>query len=299
MGGGVNGDLRYFHPFLLFLQDQDFPIPPGLLRLPSLKQPDRLPRFLTDDQVRRLRDDLQTRLAQASFPHQRRDAALHWAAFHLMWQAGLRLGEVEGLRMEDLDLPGRKILVRQGKGNKDRTVYLTDAALEALSRYLAVRGFGATDDLFLYRGQPVHKDLIRSRIQAAGQRAGVKVYPHRLRHTCATQLLNAGCRITTIQKLLGHQRLNSTMTYARVHDQTVADDYYAAMARVEKRLDLSGSEGERARQSPTVERTRLLELVDRLVEPAVGVELRLDLVAQMRLLLEQVPMSASTVAVSD
>ncbi len=60
---------------------------------------------------------------------------------------------------------------------------------------------------------------------------------HRLRHTCATQLLNAGCRITTIQALLGHRRLNATMRYARVHDRTVAEDYYAAMAVIEKRLE--------------------------------------------------------------
>ena len=65
---------------------------------------------------------------------------------------------------------------------------------------------------------------------------GVKVYPHRLRHTCATQLLNAGCRITSIQRFLGHKRLNTTMIYARAHDQTVADDYFAAMERVEQRL---------------------------------------------------------------
>mgnify|MGYP001817360064 CR=1 FL=1 len=49
------------------------------------------------------------------------------------------------------------------------------------------------------------------------------------------QLLNAGCRVTSIQKLLGHQRLNSTMIYARVHDRTVAKGYYAAMEVVEKR----------------------------------------------------------------
>jgi hypothetical protein len=57
-----------------------------------------------------------------------------------------------------------------------------------------------------------------------------------LRHTFATQLVNAGCRVTTIQALLGHKRLNSTMVYARVHDQTVARDYFEAMAVIEERL---------------------------------------------------------------
>ena len=57
-----------------------------------------------------------------------------------------------------------------------------------------------------------------------------------LRHTFGTQLVNAGANITTIQALLGHSRLNTTMTYARVHDQTVAKDYYTAMTTIEAKL---------------------------------------------------------------
>jgi site-specific recombinase XerD len=189
----VNQDLRYFHAFLLFLQSQDHAVPQALLRLPSLKQPDSLPRFLTDEQVRRLRDDLEQRAAEAQSLVRRRDALLDRAAFYLLWQGGLRLGEVEELHLEDLDLAGRRLMVRQGKGLKDRTVYLADAAVRAVQAYLTVRGMGPTDHVFLYRNLPVHKDLIHSRIRAAGERAGVKVSPHRLRHTCATQLLNAGC----------------------------------------------------------------------------------------------------------
>ncbi len=150
----------------------------------------------------------------------------------------MRLGEVEELRLEDLDLSQKRLSVRDGKGKKDRTVYLTETAIHALQAYLAVRGEGSGDHVFLYRNAPVKKDLIRGRLQAVGERVGVKVYPHRLRHTCATQLLNAGCRITSIQRFLGHKDLGSTMIYARAHDQTVADDYFAAMQRVEQRLDI-------------------------------------------------------------
>ncbi|MCB8920670.1 MAG: site-specific integrase [Ardenticatenaceae bacterium] len=60
--------------------------------------------------------------------------------------------------------------------------------------------------------------------------------PHMLRHTFGMQLVNAGCQITTIQALLGHKRINTTLTYARVHDRTVAEDYFAAMEMVEQRL---------------------------------------------------------------
>ena len=99
----------------------------------------------------------------------------------------------------------------------------------------------------------------------------------------------AGCRITSIQKLLGHQRLNSTMTYARVHDQTAADDYYAAMAHIEARLQL----GPPAPQpSPPVgddERTQLLELVNCMAEPELTAEARLDLLERMRCVLSTGP----------
>lgn len=233
----INHELRCFQATLHFLQELDYPIPQALLRSPALKQPDRLPRFLTDAQVSRLRDEVERRVVQASYAPQRRDALLDRAAFYLLWQAGLRLGEVEELRLDDLDLPGRKLTVRDGKGRKDRTVYLTPTLVRVLQAYLEVRGMGPTNHVLLYRNRAIRKDLLHSRVRDTGQRTGVKVTPHRLRHTCATQLLNAGCRVTSIQKLLGHRRLNSTMVYARVHDRTVAEDYYTAMMTIEQALD--------------------------------------------------------------
>jgi site-specific recombinase XerD len=303
---GVNQDLRYFHIFLLHLQDQEYHIPPALLRIRGLKEPDRLPLFLTDEQVRLLRDDFEQRVAQATVFAQQRNALLDRAAFYLLWQGGLRLSEVEELRLEDLDLPGRKLMVRQGKGRKDRAVYLTDTAVQALHTYLDVRGMGPTEHVFLYRNRALRKDLIPDRIRAASRRTGVKVTSHRLRHTFATQLLNAGCQVTSIQKLLGHKRLNTTMIYARAHDHTVARDYYTAMAKIERRLDPSPSSGQvpDAEQVPVAradnagepvsvdERTRLLALADRLAEPLLSLEARLVLVEQMRCVLNHTEDSA-------
>ncbi len=230
---GVNQDLRAFQATLHFLQEREFAT---LLRLPGLKEPDSLPRFLTDEQVGRLQADLEQRVVQADTPSRQRNALLDRAPFYLLWQGGLRLGEAEELRLDDLNLAHKQLIIRQGKGRKDRAVYLTDKAVAALQAYLAVRGDGPTDHVFLYRHRPVCKDFVRGRIKAAGERTGVKVTPHQLRHTYATQLLNAGCKITTIQALLGHKHINTTLTYARVHDRTVAEDYFAAMAEVEKRL---------------------------------------------------------------
>jgi hypothetical protein len=123
---------------------------------------------------------------------------------------------------------------------------------------------------------------------------GVKIYPHRLRHTAATQLLNAGCRVTSIQKFLGHKELSTTMIYARVHDQTVADDYYAAMSQIEKRLDLLGEPENNREPIAEDERVQLLALTEQLAAPELGTETRLKIVTQMRQVLlgnEGIPIS--------
>ena len=284
----INNHLRSFHAFLLYLQEQDFRIPQALLRNPFLKEPQRLPRFLTDEQVRRLRDDFEQRVTAACFAAQRRDALLDRAAFYLMWQAGLRLGEVEELRLEDLDLPNRKLMVRQGKNSKDRAVYVTDSIVRTLSEYLKVRGQGEAEHVFLYRHREVQKDLISCRIRYAGKRVGVTVTPHRLRHTCATQLLNAGCKITSIQQMFGHRDIGSTLIYARLHDQTVADDYYAAMLRIEKSLEISAKTSDQkevVKEQTSLDlftHAQLLNLIDQLAAPQLEVESRLNLVGQMR-----------------
>ncbi len=226
----VNTDLHYFHMFLLFLQEEGYSVPQALLTIPSLKPPDSLPRYLTDEQVKSLLDEIERSVREATLPSRRRQALLDRAAFYLLWQGGMRFGEVEELRLEDLDLPQKRLSVRDSKGKKDRTVYLTETAMHVLQAYLEVRGEGSSDHVFLFRHAPLSKDLIRSRLKTIGKHVGVKVHPHRLRHTCATQLLNAGCRVTSIQRFLGHRDLASTMIYARAHDQTVADDYFTAMS---------------------------------------------------------------------
>jgi len=105
----INGDLRGFHGFLGFLQEEGYSVPQALLRLRGLKEPERLPQYLTDDQMRSLRDDFEGRLEQAVHPYQRRDALLDLAIFYLLWQSGLRRGEVEELRLEDLELSRRRL----------------------------------------------------------------------------------------------------------------------------------------------------------------------------------------------
>lgn len=236
----INLELKLFQGTLRHLQEQEVLVPASLLAIKGLKQKDRMPRFLTDEQVAKLRDYHEERVQSVHSLQKSRDVLLDRAIFYLMWQSGLRLGEVEELLLEDVDLAGKQVKVKAGKGTVDRIVYLTPATIQALEAYLARRGQGIgkwKDHFFLYRFKGADRRMIGKRIAVAGKVVGVKVSPHRLRHTFATQLVNVGCPITTIQRLLGHRRLGSTMVYARVHDKTVAEHYFKAMAAIEGRVN--------------------------------------------------------------
>lgn len=282
---GVNSEVRGLVAFLTFLQEQGYTVPQALLRVPNLPQPQRLPQFLTDEQVVKLREDFEARVGTADTLARRRDALLDRAAFYLLWQGGLRISEVEELRLEDLDFASRRVLVRRSKGLKDRAVYLSEGVVHSLKVYLAVRGPAPTDHVFIYRNRALRKDLVRARIKAAGKRVGVRVHPQRLRHTCATQLLNAGCKITSIQRFLGHKKLSTTMIYARVHDQTVSRDYYEAMAEVEQQLELVEVDENEGKPLRKDERTQLLKLTERLITQDMCEKEQLEIARRIQALL--------------
>ena len=235
----VNIYLHSFQATLRYMDEVGVEINRRLLMIQGLKVDDPLPRFLNDEQVAKVREGLDERVAQAQTHVQKRDCQLNRAMFTLLWQTGMRVSELEDLLLDDLDLNERKVTIRQAKWLKDRVVYLTDTVVKVLTAYLEVRGPALSDHVFIYRHKMVSKDLVRLRVKAAGKRIGVYVTPHMLRHTFATQLLNSGCKVTSIQILLGHKRLNTTMVYARVHDETLVKDYYQAMAKIEG--DDSGS----------------------------------------------------------
>lgn len=232
----VNTEMRNFHSFLVYLGDKGYKIPPPVAHIPTLKVPESLPRHLSDDQIALLQADLENRALIADGKH-RQDALLERAIFHLLWQCGLRSGEVQDLRLDDLNLDDASIMIQDGKGRKDRTVFVTHSAIRALQDYLPLRGEGTEDHVFLIQGVSLQRNLIYRRMKAAGMRVGVRMSPHRLRHTCATQLLNAGCRLTSVQRLLGHQRLNTTMIYARLDEQIVKRELSPAFS-IDKRLVL-------------------------------------------------------------
>jgi site-specific recombinase XerD len=171
----------------------------------------------------------------------RRMGRMDLAWFILMLHTGLRTGEVRDLQLGDIDWERRRLHIRQTKGLKDRLVFLSQAGVEALRGYLAVRGPAEAlpGQVFIYhRHKPLSSSYCEQRLKTYCKRLGIHITPHQLRHSCASMLLNAGVPVLSVQMLLGHTRVDTTLGYARLYDGTVAADYYQALAFVERQMAL-------------------------------------------------------------
>jgi site-specific recombinase XerD len=210
--------------FLHFLIEQEV-IPGSILKRGiKLKLPDVLPRAMNPTDVRKLLcviEDI-------------RDRAL----FLLLLRTGMRIGEALGLRLNDLDIKGRRVHLFEGEKNSmGRVVYLSDDALLAIKLWLRRRD---KNKEFIFCGRShghlcysSGRGLFMKYLKKAGlEQKGYTI--HCLRHTFASELLNAGMRLECLQQLLGHQDIEVTRRYARLTDRTREEEYFRAMAIIEK-----------------------------------------------------------------
>jgi site-specific recombinase XerD len=219
--------IRGFYEYLI--EEEQVPISHPVKRGYSLRLSRPLPRYLRDEDVPKLFDVISSK----------RDRAM----FILMLRCGLRVEEVAKLTLAALDLPRSQLFVYEGKGTKDRVVYLSNDAYKILVQYLKARPPSRAKRVFLIekgrlRGKPISVRGIQHRMQYYAQKAGLKVSCHQLRHTMATQLLNADADLVTIQDLLGHTRIKTTQRYCRVSNLKVQRDYHKAIERVMQRHGL-------------------------------------------------------------
>jgi site-specific recombinase XerD len=223
--------IRLFFDYLM--NEEGIPMVNPVTRI-SLRLPKPLPRHLKDDQVTRLFaviTDLRDR-----------------AMFMLMLRCGLRVQEVAHLTVDEIEYGRRQIFVSHGKGAKDRVVYMSEDAHSALLAYLAKRSSKARGLFLVQKGPLKGKALsvrgIQKRIEYYAQKSGLNVSCHRLRHTMATQLLNADADLATIQDLLGHGQITTTQRYCQVANLKVQRDYYKAMELVLQRTQAQKEEEE-------------------------------------------------------
>jgi integrase/recombinase XerD len=184
------------------------------LQLP--KEEKRLPRHaLSTDEVESILEQ-----PDITTPYGLRMRAL----LELLYSTGLRRREALNLELTDIDRHRRVILVRNGKGNKDRFVPVGDRALAWIDKYLQDARPKFTDDptqglLFLTnQGGPIHPNLLSCQVRRMMDRAGItkKGSCHLFRHTAASIMLDNGASIRHLQEILGHENLNSTQVYTHV-----------------------------------------------------------------------------------
>lgn len=246
----INWDLISFRGFCYFLIDEGYNVPQSILRLKILNTPRHLPRPLSNDQVCRLERRIQTAVTEAKTESQRQLAVRDLACFYLLWHCGLRNSEVCSLLVAEVDLPDRKLFVRNSKERKDRVVYMSETTVTALQYHLATRSDSDSAHLFTTRlGSVLKTRSLLKRLRTYGHQCSVPVTAQRLRHTFASQMLAAGVPVTSLQRYLGHELLDTTMIYAEVSDPMLQQDYYHGIATLDpKSVILAQSELEFSRQ---------------------------------------------------
>ncbi len=209
--------------------------PADLLSLP--KGGSRLPKVLKPVEVGRMLEgaDERTRTDEGPEPEAWRDLAL----VELLYDAGLRAGEACALRVADADLRDGWVRVEQGKGGRDRILPLAEPAATAIRAYLergrgelAARAEADPGTLFLNaRGKAMTTRDVRRVMEKLGRSVGRPVWPHLLRHSFATHLLEGGADLRSVQELLGHVDVGSTQVYTHVSGERIRSVYDATHPR--------------------------------------------------------------------
>lgn len=222
---GVRRFCAWLHERELLAED---PVPLVNVRL---SRPRRLPKAVSDTDLRRLLWHLQDSVEDGKVPSSidqadRSVEATTLLAVALMVGTGMRVGELVALQLRHVDLPSRTILVL-GKGQRERYVYLSNEWIVNLIREYVGDRFvdeDPSDPLIVNRsGRPLTTAALRGRLLRTASELGMTkpLTPHMLRHTAATQLIESGVDIRFVQRLLGHASLTTTEIYTHVADKSL------------------------------------------------------------------------------
>jgi integrase/recombinase XerD len=220
----VRTKLHCVNAFLGYAIDEGIVSAAVLARRIRLRKPETLPRAMDPDDVKQL-------LSVIDNP---RDLAM----IMVLLRTGMRIGELLSTQIKDLHIKDRKIDIYEGEKNRiGRVVYLSDDAIVALKVWIAMRDV-RREFLFYAQGR---KNMAYSTARVIFERCITKAglihkghSLHALRHTFASELLNAGMRIECLQPLMGHTSLDVTRRYARLTDKTREEEYFRAMTIIER-----------------------------------------------------------------
>ena len=207
--GNIDNIRRILSSFFAWLEDEDYILKSPVRRIHKIKSAKTVKETYTDEALERMRDNCENR----------RDLAI----IDMLASTGMRVGELVGLNIADVDFENRECVVF-GKGSKERPVYFDARTKIHLRNYLETR----TDEnpaLFVSLLKPNERLKISGveiRLRNLGRMLGItKVHPHKFRRTLATMAIDKGMPIEQLQRLLGHQRIDTTLQYAMVKQSNV------------------------------------------------------------------------------
>lgn len=204
---------RNLSSFFSWLEDEDHIIKSPIRRIHKVKTGTVVKETFTDEQIEQLRDGCNCT----------RDLAI----IDLLFSTGMRVGELCNLDIEDINFNERECVV-YGKGNKERRVYFDARAKLSMMKYLEMRA-DKNKALFVSLDSPFERISVHSveqRLRELGKRLCInKVHPHKFRRSMATKAIDKGMPIEQVQKLLGHQQIDTTMHYAMVNQTNVKNSH--------------------------------------------------------------------------
>ncbi len=220
----VSTRYRHICAFMRFLVNESIVHSNILERKIRIKIPELLPRAIDPEDIKKLLSVIQ----------KPRDLAM----ILLLLRTGMRIGELLSTRVSDINLKEKRIEIYEAQKNRvGRVVYFSEDAAQALKKWLKTRD---DQQVYLFYGRknrPLTYETARHRYKILLDQAGLgdKEYTlHCLRHTFASELLNAGMRLECLQPLLGHKSVEVTRIYARLTDNTRKEEYFKAMSIIEK-----------------------------------------------------------------
>lgn len=228
-----SSSIKTFYNYFVDIQKEFDKNPFLAVSLPKVEK--RLPKFVYDDEISAFLSAIDTSTDQG-----KRDKLI----FELLYGSGLRVSELTSMRLKDVDVDSRRIVVH-GKGSKDRIVPMTKASQEDYKTYLIL-----ARPTFLARSKNLDNDTVflnfhGGSLTSRGVRdilervlnetsSTMKVSPHAFRHSFATHLLNKGMDVRMVQELLGHSNLSTTQIYTKISKEALQKEYNKAFPKGKK-----------------------------------------------------------------
>ena len=229
-------DISSIRTFYSFLLENNLVRNNPFLDVTTPKVEKRLPNILDNEEINMMLNVIDT-----NKPLGKRN----YLIIDLLYSLGLRVSELCSLKINDFDFFGKNVIVKSGKGNKDRYLVLHDQLITELKDYISndrnilLAGSKEEDNRHLlinYKGTTLTPRGVRKILNTIMDKTGetYKITPHMLRHSCATVLLNHGMDLRSVQEILGHSMLSTTQIYTDVAIDDVKEKYRNAHPRARK-----------------------------------------------------------------